>query len=247
MKTHAFSRIAEAGQLAAMAIFIVGTLAAVVATLLASAGLLPWPDISATWGGTEIAWAGQALQIGLTVFLVVLTLFLPGARRVQKLEASHRRFEIDMDDVTRAYRAAHMADRAEMFEMHREFDAVRERYQFLKSQPELAEMDAELLTMAAQMSEQTRELAEMYSDAKVARARESLIQRRADAEALGHRIQEAYADMRELKRMMDDVDLEESTVASQLRRLRDEVTELGALAPEFARGGAPHLMTVPAE
>ena len=246
MISHSISKLNEMGQLAAMGLCAVAAVAGVVVTGLSFTEILPWPDISVTWDGTEIAWAGQALQIGLTVLFVMLALFLPSARRVQRLENSHRRFEINMDDVTRAYRAAHMADRAEMFEMHREFDAVRERYQFLKSQPELGELDAELLTIAAQMSEQTREMAEVYSEAKVARARESLIQRKVDAEALEHRIQQAFADMRELKRVMEDVDIEESAVAAQLQRLRDEVTEIGAFGPEFVRG-TPHLKTVPAE
>ncbi len=242
-------RLTAAGQFAAMVVFAVGAMGGVVASALAFAGVLPWPEIAIGYGGAVVPWAGMALQIGLTALFVLLAVFMPSSRRVLRLENSHRRFEIDMDDVTKAYRAAHMADRAEMFGMRREFDAVRERYQFLKSHPELAEMDAELLTIAAQMSEQSRELAEVFSDAKVARARESLIQRRADAEALQERIQQAHADMRELKRMMEDVDIEESSVGSQLQQLREAVTEMGAFGPEFVRGqtGAPHLKSVPAE
>ena len=110
-------------------------------------------------------------------------------------------------------------------------------------------MDAELLTIAAQMSEQTRELAEVYSDAKVARARESLKQRRVDADALQERIQQAHADMRDLKRMMEDVDIEESTGASQLQQLREAVTEMGVFGVEFTaeRKAPPHLKSVPAD
>ncbi len=224
--------------------------AAVVATALSFTGILPWPDIALTYGGAEVAWSGQALQIGVTALLVMIALFLPSARRVLQLETSHRRFEIDMDDVTRAYRAAHMADRAETFEMRREFDAVRERYQFLKAQPDLAEMDAELLTIAAQMSEQSHELAEVYSDAKIARVRDALVQRHADAKALDARIQQTHGDLRELKRLMEEVDVEETSVTAQLHRLRDEMSEIGVLdGPEFVanRSGAPHLKSVPAE
>ena len=246
MISQKYFRIASLGQAASMALISATAVAGVVATALAFAGILPWPGIALTYGGDVVPWFGMALQIGATALLVLLALFLPSSRRVLRLETSHRRFEIDMDDITRAYRAAHWADRREMFDMHREFDAVRERYQFLKSQPELAEMDAELLTIAAQMSEQTRELAEVYSDAKVARARESLVQRKADAKALEDRIQQAHGDLRELKRMMDDVDVEEAKVASQLQMLREAVSEMGALGPEFVRG-APHLKSVPAE
>ncbi|NNE78920.1 MAG: DNA repair protein [Silicimonas sp.] len=242
-------RLTHAGQIAAMILFGAGALAGIGATGLAFAGVLPWPEVALGYGGAVVPWAGMALQIGVTALFALLAVFLPSARRVLRLEGAHRRFEIDMDDITKAYRAAHFADRAEMFGMRREFDAIRERYQFLKTHPDMAEIDAELLTIAAQMSEQTRELAEVYSDAKVARARESLKQRRVDAEALQERIQEAHADMRDLKRMMEDVDIEESTVASQLQQLREAVTEMGGFDAKFTatRKGAPHLRTVPAE
>lgn len=250
MNPQVFSKMIEFGQMAAMILCGAAALAGIGVSGLAFAGVLPWPDLQLSYAGADIPWAGQALLIGLTVLLVIVALVMPSARRVLRLEASHRRFEIDMDDVTRAYRAAHMADRAEMFDMHREFDAVRERYHYLKSQPKLSEMDAELLTVAAQMSEQTRELAEMYSDEKVARARESLVQRHADAKALDESIQQAHSDMRELKRMMEDVDIEESAVASQLQQLRLAVADMGVFrGPEFvaARGERPQLKTVPAE
>jgi len=248
MISNNLNRLTDVGQMAAMAVFGLAAAVGIVASGLAFTGILPWPEVAVAYGGTVLPWAGMALQLGVTALCTLIAVFLPSARRVRQLEGSHRRFEIDMDDVTRAYRAAHMADRTEMFEMHREFDAVRERYQYLKSLPELAEMDAELLTIAAQMSEQSRELAEVYSDAKVTRARESLKQRRADAKVLDERIQQAFADTRELRRMMDDVDGEESAVASQLQRLREQVADLGVLEPEFKPARrVPHLTTVPAE
>ena len=247
---QSFSTLNRIGQAAAMAVCGVAAVAGVVATGLSFTGILPWPDIALTYGGAEIAWSGQALQIGVTALLVMIALFLPSARQVLRLETSHRQFEIDMDDVTRAYRAAHMADRAEIFGVRREFDAVRERYQFLKEQPDLAEMDAELLTIAAQMSEQSQELADVYSDAKIARVRDALVQRHADAKALDARIQQTHGDLRELKRLMEDVDAEESSVTAQPRQLRDVMSEIGVPdGPEFVanRKGPPHLKTVPAE
>ena len=230
------------------AMILIGGMAvgAVLATSLSVAGVLPWPEIVLSYAGQPVPWFGMAAQIGLTVLLVLLSLYLPSSRRVLRLEASHRRFEIDMDDITRAYRAAHWADRKEMFDMQREFDAVRERYQHLKSQPELAEMDAELLTIAAQMSEQTRDLASVYSDAKVTRVRDQLVQRRADAQTLETQIQKAHANLRDLKRMMQDVNVEEDKVASQLRTLQDEITEAGLFPPDFVRS-QPYLKSVPAE
>jgi hypothetical protein len=248
MNSLSYLKIVNFGQLAAMGILGGAALFGAVASGLAFAGVLSWPQLEITYAGEPVPWAGMALQLGVTALLFMIALFLPSTRRVMRLETSHREFAVNMDDVTNAYRAAHMADRAETFQMRREFDAVRERYQFLKEHPGLAEMDAELLTIAAQMSEQSRELAEVYSDEKVARARESLVQRQADAKELDERIQQAFADARELKRLMDDVDAEESSVASQLNRLRAEVADLGVFEPEFVPARrVPHLASVPAE
>ena len=233
-------RIITLGQAVSLVLIAIIAFAGVVTSSLAFAGILPWADIRLVYGGEVVPWFGMACQLGVTALFILLSLFLPSARRVLRLETSHRRFEIDMDDITRAYRAAHWADRKEMFDMHREFDAVRERYQHLKSQPELAEMNSELLTIAAQMSEQTRDLAEVYSDAKITQVRDALKQRKADAEALEARIHKAQAELRELKRLMGDVGADEDKVASQLQCLRDEVSEMGLQ-------GTPHLKSVAAE
>ena len=120
-------RLTEAGQVAAMAVFGLSAVLGVTATGLAFAGLLPWLEFVITYGDTQITWAGMAVQIGVTMLCILIAVFLPSTRRVLRLEESHRRFEIDMDDITKAYRAAHMADRAELFDMRREFDAIRER------------------------------------------------------------------------------------------------------------------------
>ena len=161
MNPQSYLKIVNIGQLAAMALLGGAALVGAVASGLAFTGILPWPQLSVTYAGAAVPWAGMALQLGVTALLVMVALFLPSTRRVLQLETSHRAFEVNMDDVTRAYRAAHMADRAETFQMRREFDAVRERYQYLKDQPDMAEIDAELLTMAAQMSAQSSELAEV--------------------------------------------------------------------------------------
>ena len=248
MNSLSYLKIVNFGQIAAMGLLGGAALIGTIASGLAFAEVLPWPQLAITYAEAPVPWAGMALQLGVTALLIMVALFLPSTRRVMQLETSHRAFEVNMDDVTRAYRAAHMADRAEMFQTRREFDAVRERYQFLKEHPELAEMDAELLTIAAQMSEQSRELAEVYSDEKVARAREALKQRLVDAESLQQRMQQAHSDMRELKRMMEDVDVEESSVEAQLQRLRAEVSEMGVFGAEFVPvQRVPHLASVPAE
>ncbi|NND40574.1 MAG: DNA repair protein [Boseongicola sp.] len=248
MSKQALLQVMTVGQTLAIGLIAAAAIVSTSATVLAFAGLLPWLDVNATFGGAEVVWMGQALQIGVSALLVLIAGTLPAARRVMRLEATHRRFAVDMDDVTRAYRAAHMADRAEMFEMRREFDAVRERYRYLTDHPELSDIDAELLTIAAQMSEQSRELAAEFSDDKVARARESLKQRLKDSEVLKDRIQSAFASVREIRRMMDEVDVEESTVASQLQRLRDELADFDGFGPDpepgKGKGKVAHLKSV---
>lgn len=232
MSKHVLFHAAAFTQTLLVALVGLAAASSLIATLLAFAGLLPWPAIGVSYGGANLPWFGQALQIGLTVLLVAVAITFPSALRVMRLEAAHRSFEIGMDDVTRAYRAAHMADRAQMFDIHREFDAVRERYKYLRELPELSEIDAELLTVAAQMSEQSRELAETFSDEKVARAKESLKQRLRDTETLQDRIQGAHAAIRQIRRLIDEVDIEESTVAAQIKRLKEEMADLDGFQPD---------------
>lgn len=223
-----FLRIAAIGQLAAMALFTITGLTLLIATVLAFAGAVPWLEIPIFFNGYSVDWAGQAFQIGLTVLMLLLAVYVPSNRQVMMLEASHRDFAIGMDDITHAYQAAHLADRREAFSMQREFDAVRERYEYLKSHPDLPEIDGELLTIAAQMSQQSRDLARTFSQERVARAKESLEQRRKDAQELEERIQAANAASRELRREIEDVEFAESSAASQFMRLREELSELEA-------------------
>lgn len=245
MISEGYFRLIHAGQMVATGLIGLAAVTGLGACALAFLGVLPWLHINVTFGETQVPWFGQAVQLGVTVFLLLLTTFLPTARRVLALESSHRAFTIDMNDVTRAYRAAHAADRAGAFRMQREFDAVRERFQHLQDDPDLGDIDAELLTIAAQMSEQSRDLAANFSDDRVARVKESLLQRKADAEVLQMRIQSAYADTRDLRRLMEDVDMEESAVASQIERLREVLAELGVV-PEgkASKGKVRHLKTV---
>lgn len=221
-----FSKAVAAGQIAAMLVFTIAGLSLLAFTGLAFAGALPWMELAVSYGGVPVKWAGPGLQIGLTALFLLLAVYVPTSRQVLMLEATHRKFALSMDDITSAYQAAHLADRKEAFRMQREFDAVKERYEYLKKHPDLPEIDAELLTIAAQMSQESRELARTFSDENVERARQSLQQRKRDAEELHHRIQSANAASRDLRREIEDVEYEEGSAASQLMRLRDELSEL---------------------
>ena len=210
----------------AVALFLLAALALSAASIGAALGLVPWLEFEAGFGGVIYHNAGQIAQLGLTVLAVLLCFFLPTNARIMALETSHRRFNIGMHDVARAYHAAHAADREGLFQMSSEFDAVRERLAWLREHPDLGTLEPDLLEVAAQMSHISRELAEVYSDEKVARARQFLRQRQQEVEAFNARLDQAKQISRELKHWAHEVDLEESVAASQLTRLCDDLREV---------------------
>lgn len=213
-------------QRSAFIVFLVSALSLSAATIAAALGRMPWLEFSVAYGGILYGNAGQIAQIGLTVLAVLLCVFLPANARIMALETSHRPFNIGMQDVARAYHAAHAADRAGLFRLSSEFDAVRERLAYLSDNPDLGSLEPDLLEVAAQMSHISRELAEVYSDDRIARARSFLTQRQQEVEAFNARIDQAKQITRELKHWSHEVELEESVAASQLQRLRDDLREV---------------------
>lgn len=209
----------------AITLIVTATLALVVGTVLALAGVIAWPDLQMGYGG-QVYQIGMAVQIGLLLLMLSMCVYLPGALRVQRLELAHRRFHIGMEDVTRAYHAAHAADRAGMFQMKHEFDAVRERIAYLREHPDLGDLEPEILEVAAQMSQVSQELAHVYSDERVERARRFLVQRQQEIADFNARIDSAKQMTQELRQWVDHVDMEEDVARSQLDRLRLELTEL---------------------
>ena len=208
-----------------LALFVLAALAMVAVTLtgLAATGALPWLTLSLTFGDIVFAQAGMVVQTGVTLVLATLVFFVPGSLRMLMLERSHRQFRVSMEDVARAYHLCHTADRSGVFTLSSEFDAVRERIAFLRDHPDLGLLESDVLTLAAQMGQQARNLAEIYSDAKVARARDFLTERQQEAEAQQARIVEALHILREIRRWADQVEVEEAIVASQLSRLDEQL------------------------
>lgn len=198
----------------------------VCASAAAFAGVLPWPYLPLSWGGVPVPQAGMGLQLGVTGLFVALAVFLPANARMARLERSHRNFHVGMEDVVRAYRQAHAADRAGVFALSGEFDAMRERLVQLRKHPELAHLEPELLQLAAQMSFQSRDLARVYSDEKVDRARGFLKQRQEEVQAMQERLAVARKTCDELRRWLTDVEAEERQVQVQMRRLEGDLREL---------------------
>ncbi|WP_341367732.1 DNA repair protein [Yoonia sp. BS5-3] len=223
--------------------------AAVIYTVICLLGLAPWLEFTAVFGDTVLPQAGQFLQIVGTLILILFASFLPSSAKINQLQNSHRAFHLKMDDVTRAYHAAHAADRSGMFTLKSEFDAVRERLAFLRDHPELGNLETDIMEIAAQMSQQSRDLAQIYSDEKVDRARMFLRQRQQEAEQQKARIEQALQDCREIEKWAAEVDMEESIVASRLSQLEARVAEVMP-TPNAPFGGAnvypmPH--GIPAE
>jgi hypothetical protein len=225
-RSRDFARVGAAQlQTLASAGLALAAASAVAVTLAAAAGWLPWLTLPLRFGDTVYANAGMAVQTGLAALLTLVALCLPGGLRVLRLERSHRDFTICMGDVAEAYRICHAADRAGAFTLSSEFDAVRERIRFLRDHPDLGALEPGVLEAAAQMSTVSAELAETYSDEKIERARGFLRQRQEEIEEFRDRIVTATRQCHDLRRWLDQVDLEESIMESQLSQLEEQLGE----------------------
>lgn len=192
-------------------------------TAASAFGYAPWLIFTATVGNIAYPQAGMITQIVVTIILASLFFFMPSAGRIMSLERSHRNFRLSMEDVARAYHVCHTADRSGIFTMSSEFDAVRERLAHLRDHPDLDSLEPSVLELAAQMSHQSRELADIYNDEKVARAKTFLHQRQHEAERQQTLIVEAHHSIRDIRKWSQQVELEESVVASQLSQLQEQL------------------------
>jgi len=195
-------------------------------TCMSAVGVLPWLQIDARLGSADIPAFGPAVQVLFTVFCVALLTFLPSSARVLKLERTHREFSLTLDDLERAYRCAHAEDRKGNFTLSEEFNAVRERMIFLKRHPDMAHLEPEILEVAAQMSYLSRDLATVYSDDAITRAKSFLKQRQADIASHNDKIEAAVSTAKELRRWVDDVDAEELQAKRQIARLEADLQEI---------------------
>ncbi|MCF6445341.1 DNA repair protein [Nereida sp. MMG025] len=211
-----------------LAIFaiVLGTLAAISSCVLAAIGVWPWLGLTATLGDTVVPEAGIYLQIGFAILMTFLCFFLPSAGRILSLETSHRQFKMSMDDVARAYWTAHQADREGNFVLNREFDAVRERMEVLRDHPNLGDLEPALLEVASQMSFESRELADVYSNDKVDRARTFLMQRKQELEEYQDRILKAHQTTSEMREWIKQVELDENVIEAQIQRLEKDLAEV---------------------
>ena len=210
----------------ALAVFVLAALTMLLASTMAALGYWPWIGLDLSLGGEPVPQAGMIAQLALTALAVALCFFLPSNARIMQLESSHRSFSIGMHDVARAYAAVHAADRGGVFQLSSEFDAVRERLAYLRNHPDLSALEPALLEVAAQMSHLSRELAEVYSDDRVARARGFLKERQEEVARFNDRLEHAKAISTDLRHWAHEVELEESVAAAQLERLKAELRDI---------------------
>ena len=199
---------------------------------MAPLGNWSWVELPLNYAGELLENAGMYLQLAATVLAAGICFFLPANIRIMQLENSHRRFTVSMDDVARAYGAVHAADRGRNFKLSSEFDAVRERLAYLRDHPDLNTLEPALLETAAQMSHISRELAEVYSEDKILRARDFLKQRQEEINQFNSRHEQAKSISTEMKHWLHEVELEESVAAAQLARLSEE---MGEILPQLGR------------
>ncbi|MGH1369297.1 MAG: DNA repair protein [Maritimibacter sp.] len=215
-------------QMLAVTMTVVMGLAAVLLffTLGATFGFMPWLEIEASANGQPLENAGIILQVAATALAVTLALFLPANRRIMRLEQSHRDFQMSMDDVVRAYRLSHEADRKRLFKIGSEFDSVRERLEHLREHPELGALEPEILELASQMSFVSRDLADTYSQDKVDRARGFLKQRQQEIDSYLENLAMAQKTIEDLRHWMQQLDAEEAIVERQMTTLEADLMEL---------------------
>lgn len=225
-------------QILAIGILGVASAGLVGSAIAAALGVIPWLTLPLTFGDTQVAEAGTYLQIGLGILTASLLFMIPSNKRILALEHSHRDFQIGMDDVARAYYVCHAADRAGTFTLSAEFDSVRERLHFLRNHPDLGQLEAGVLEVAAQMSQQSRELSDIYSDENVARARDFLRQRQTEVETQRQKISDAMKACKEITDWSEQIAQDESAIDAELRALDDTVrTALPPLGYDIVRTG----------
>ncbi|QFU07982.1 hypothetical protein PARPLA_02502 [Rhodobacteraceae bacterium THAF1] len=213
-------------QWVATAILFTATAAVAGATLAAAFGYLPYLTLPLQFGDVVYPQAGLVVQFAVVLLLLTILSAMPSGFRVLRLERSHRDFAISMSDVAEAYHFCHQADRADTFKLSSEYDSVKERMNYLRYHPDLAELEPEVLEAAAEMSYASRDIAQIYSDENVARARGFLAHRVEEIGLFEERIEHALTVSRELRRLTQDVEIEEAAMESRLAQLEDEYGDL---------------------
>jgi hypothetical protein len=197
---------------------------------LAWAEVVTWPVLTVTLADGTTLNALIYASYAMSLLGIIIAALIPGSKRVLALEQSHRDFKISLDDVGQAFNIVFAADRNGMFKLQHEFDSVRERLEFLQSYPDLKNQEPEILTLAAQMSYQSRYLAQAFSTETVSRAEDFLRQRTYELQRGEQRIEDAQKILQRVRSEASSLALSEQVQDSQMTRIVDEIThQLGPL------------------
>lgn len=194
-------------------------------------GILVWaevvtlPVLTVTLADGTVHNALMYIAGAMSLIGIIIAALIPGSKRVLSLEQSHRNFQMNLQDVVVAYNIAFAADRNGMFRLPGEFDSVRERLEFLQSYPDLKNQEPEILTLAAQMSYQSRHLAQAFSTEAVFRAEDFLRQRKYELERGEKRIEDANAILARVRTEARNLALSEQVQDSQITRIIETLTE----------------------
>ncbi len=213
-------------QMIFMILYAVSGIALLGYTIACAMGQAPWLSLPVQFGDNPPLDIGTGVQIGVTALVLGLIAYLPSNQRILRLETSHRRFAINMQDVARAYDAVHQADRQGVFQLKSEFDAVRERMNFLRNHPDLRLLETDILEVAAQMGAISRELAEVYSEERVDRARAFLTQRQQEVKMLEERLNEAKVIANDNHSWSHRVEIDEDVARSEIQRLSELLSDV---------------------
>lgn len=196
------------------------------ASLGAAFGLWPWLEMPLRFGD-------QGLPAPTAQLLLTILALLWAARGMNRADSA-RVPSLTMEDVARAYGIAHAADRKGLFLIAGEFEQMRARLEHLRQHPDLSHLEPELLDLAAEMSFVSRDLARIYADDKVARARTFLTQRQEEVHQVSERLAAARKTCDELRRWLNDIEADEKLAQARIRQLEADLHEiLPALGYDF--------------
>jgi len=213
-------------QVMSMVALVGSTLMLSIWTISAFLGVAPWLSLLAGVQSEQLVDFGPQVQLCLTLLGVALISFLPSSIRVMRLEANHRSFELSTQDVAKAYMISHAADRDGAFASVDEFDGMRDRLAHLRKHPDLTHLEPEILELAAKMSFQSRDIAQIYSSEKIGRAKAFLSQRQEEIERFENLVMAASEQAKSLRSWMSRLDASEAETHRQIERLKGDLIEI---------------------
>jgi len=224
----------------------------VITTLIAIAGLAWWWLALIKLGHTiapEVIITGIDRGETVVLLLAIMCSCFPaamwaGGQPLKRAELEHA-FRVKMDDVVRAYYAAHAADRSGVFKLTGEFDAMRERMEWLSDHPELQALTPDLRLLGAQMSIVTRDLARRYSDEVVQEVDDLLTHSERDCDQFEEQVNRSLEAQAAIRTRVQKLDLRYATAYSQDSAVTEAIEqELEPLGLKLDKSSGSNVLTL---